>query len=113
MKVGKYSFGRITINGKAYMSDVIIYPDRVDSSWWRREGHSLHMEDLTKVIDARPDVIVIGTGFYGVMQVPGTLVHELIAKGIEVHVSTTADAIKLYNDILDSKKAIACLHITC
>ncbi len=113
MKVEKYSFGRISINGKAYISDVIIYPGKVDSSWWRREGHCLHLEDLAKVIDERPELIVIGTGFYGVMQVSGTLIRELTAKGIEVHVATTADAIKFYNDISERKRAIACLHVTC
>lgn len=34
MIVDDYSFGRIKVGGKEYTSDVIIYPDRVDSSWW-------------------------------------------------------------------------------
>lgn len=33
MKIDHYSFGKIIINGKTYPSDVIIYPDSVDSSW--------------------------------------------------------------------------------
>ena len=45
MKIDSYSFGRIVINGKTYTSDVIIFPDKVDASWWRKEGHLLQLAD--------------------------------------------------------------------
>jgi hypothetical protein len=32
MIINSYNFGSITINGKVYHSDVIIFPDRVKSS---------------------------------------------------------------------------------
>ncbi|MEQ8191120.1 MAG: hypothetical protein ABRQ39_24360 [Candidatus Eremiobacterota bacterium] len=44
--IDSYDFGTIKISGKTYKSDVIIYPDRVDGKWWRKEGHSLHPDDL-------------------------------------------------------------------
>ncbi len=65
MKITHYSFGKITINGTAYTSDVIIYPARVDSHWWRDNGHLLKVSDLTDVIAAKPAVLIIGTGYYG------------------------------------------------
>ncbi len=36
MKISDYSFGNITINGETYTKDVIIYPDRIFSLWWRK-----------------------------------------------------------------------------
>jgi hypothetical protein len=30
----------------AITSDLIIYPERIDANWWRREGHRLTPEDL-------------------------------------------------------------------
>jgi hypothetical protein len=33
MIIEEYSFGRIKVAGKEYTCDVIILPDRVDSSW--------------------------------------------------------------------------------
>ena len=69
MKVEQYSFGNITIDGQTYTYDVIIYPERVDSSWWRKQGHNLQIEDLAGVIKAEPGVVIIGTGFFGVMKV--------------------------------------------
>lgn len=35
--INSYDFGRIVVDGKAYTSDVIIFPDRVNSYWWRKE----------------------------------------------------------------------------
>ncbi len=55
MKIDSYSFGRIVINGKTYTSDVIIYPGRVDASWWRKEGHLLQLEDVAEALQAKPD----------------------------------------------------------
>ena len=46
MHIDSYSFGQIVIDARAYASDVIIYSDRVDAAWWRKEGHRLHPEDI-------------------------------------------------------------------
>ena len=62
MKIEKYSFGSITINGKEYTKDVIIFPDKVLSPWWREEGHSLSLKDLKDVIESAPNLLIIGTG---------------------------------------------------
>ena len=61
-----YSFGRMTIDGQAYTSDLIVYPDgRIQDSWWRGAGHRLCVEDIQSLIDSEPDVIVAGTGMSG------------------------------------------------
>ncbi|WP_333653845.1 Mth938-like domain-containing protein [Dissulfurispira sp.] len=113
MKIQHYSFGRITIDGKTYTSDVIIYPDRVNSSWWRKEGHFLQMDDLREVLDARPEVIIIGTGYSGVMRVSDEVISNLKSMKIDVHVARTTDAVNLFNELSGKRKTIACLHLTC
>jgi hypothetical protein len=120
MEIGHYFFGNITINGRGYTSDVIIYPDRVDSSWWRKEGHNLHVEDLKDVLKAQPDILVIGTGAYGVMRVPKKIVAYLESKGIKMHALKTGEAVDLFNKLQsktgENGKAeivIAALHLTC
>lgn len=113
MKIEHYSFGRIIIDGKTYTTDVIIYPGRVDSSWWRKEGHHLQIADLTDVINAKPDILIIGTGYSGVMEVPkGTLTY-LESKGIKVHVAVTEKAVEIFNKLQKDKIVIAALHLTC
>lgn len=113
MTIEKYSWGKITVDGKTFTSDVIVYPERVDSSWWRKEGHSLQVADLGGVIDAAPEVVVIGTGALGVMKVPKETVSHLEAKGIKVRVERTSKAIELFNELQKEKKAVAALHLTC
>ncbi len=113
MKITDYSFGKITINGDTYTSDVIIYPDRVYSAWWRKEGHLLQVEDLSDVINAGIPVLIIGTGFYGAMKVPDKIIDYLKSRNIGTHVEKTGRAVSLYNKITDERPAIAALHLTC
>ncbi|HID32748.1 MAG TPA: hypothetical protein EYP24_05165, partial [bacterium (Candidatus Stahlbacteria)] len=50
MRIESYQFGRITVDGKTYHSDIIIYPDRIVSSWWRGEGHYLKKVDIEEIL---------------------------------------------------------------
>jgi hypothetical protein len=111
--IDSYSFGSITVNGRRYTADVIIYPERVNSSWWRREGHNLCMEDLQEVLRYQPEVLVIGQGKPGLMAVGADLIDQLNQRGIEVHAAATAKAVKLYNQLSPGKKVVAALHLTC
>jgi hypothetical protein len=113
VRITHYSFGRITVDGRTYTSDVIIYPGRVDSSWWRKEGHRLQPADLQGVVEARPGVLVIGTGHSGVMEVPEETVEFLKSKGIEVRAAPTAEAVRIFNGLSGKKAAVAALHLTC
>jgi len=114
MKIDSYSFGHIVIDGKAYSSDVIIYGDRVDATWWRKEGHRLHPEDLVDVLNARPDILIIGTGYAGVMTVPKETIEYITAHEVEAKVERTGKAVEAFNALqAKNKHVIAALHVTC
>jgi len=113
MKIDHYSFGKIVINSKTYTSDVIIYPDHLDSSWWRKEGHYLQPVDLEKALNAKPDLLIIGTGYSGVMVVPDGTILFIKSKGVEALVERTEKAVELYNTLSKAKKVVAALHLTC
>ncbi len=114
MKIDSYSFGRIVIDGQQYTSDVIIYRDRVNASWWRKEGHRLHTEDIADALDEKPEIFIIGTGYAGVMAVPKDVVEQIASRGIEVEVERTAKAVERFNALQVKKRSvIAALHITC
>lgn len=113
MHIDSYEFGRIVIGDREYTQDVIIYPDRVRAEWWRREGHYLHEEDLAEILEHPPEVLIIGQGFSGFMEVPETLVSRLESLGIRVHVSNTRDAVATYNQLNTIKGVVAALHLTC
>jgi len=112
--IEEYDFGRIVINGKRYMSDVIVFPDRVRANWWRREGHRLHIEDLDEVIREKPEVLVVGTGYSGLMEVPSETRKHLQNLGIQLIIQKTREACETYNQLLKSgRRAAAALHLTC
>ncbi len=114
MKINSYTFGHIVIDGKTYTSDVIIYGDRVDAAWWRKEGHRLHSDDLVDAMNVRPAVLIIGTGYVGMMTVPKETIEYITAHNVDVKVERTGKAVEIFNAFLAQKKhVIAALHITC
>ena len=71
-----YSFGRIVVDGQEQTRDLIVLPERVVTNWWRREGHSLALDDLREVEGELPEKLILGTGAHAAQQ---PLDGELIA----------------------------------
>ncbi len=111
--IERYEFGTITIEGKTYHSDVLLYAGRVDDRWWRREGHRLRPEDLDQVMAAHPDTLVVGTGYFGRLQVDRSVTEAMKKAGIALVACKTKDACAEYNRLSTSRKVMAALHLTC
>lgn len=112
--INDYGFGRIRIGGREYSTDVVVYPDRVNASWWRREGHNLTLDDLAEVLREPPQVLVIGTGYFGRMQVPRATLDALHARGIITRVQPTREAVDEFNRLQQAyARVVAALHLTC
>jgi len=111
--IQSYSFGKITIDGKEYTSDLIIYKNTINDKWWRKEGHNLHLEDLVDVLNENPKILIIGTGAYGLMKVPSELIKYLNEKDIRVIVKKTEVACTEYNKFLQTEDVVALFHLTC
>jgi hypothetical protein len=107
-----YSFGRILVDGEEHTRDLIVLPDRVVTDWWRREGHSLALEDLEEVLDELPERLVLGCGHDGRLRPPQAVLDALAARGVQVEPLRTADAVARYSE-LDERRAAAALHLTC
>ncbi len=113
MKIDSFSFGKISIGGKVFAGDVIVYPDRVECPWVREEEHRPQINEFADIVSDPPDVLVIGTGYAGVMSVADQVRNYLTSRGIDVHVEKTKAAVELYNSLVDKEKVIAVLHIAC
>lgn len=114
MNITAYDFGHIDIAGRRYDADVIIFPDAVRDHWRREEGHSLHIADLADIVAAGPEVLVIGTGYYGRMDVPQETRDYLESNGIRIHAARTGDAVAEFNKLQqDAARVVAALHLTC
>ena len=111
--IDSYRFGHIVIDGQPYDGDVIILPGGVRAGWWRREGHLLHPEDLEPVVDAAPELLVVGQGASGRMRVAPETSQALEAEGIEFVVLPTERACETYNRLRKERQVAAALHLTC
>jgi hypothetical protein len=107
-----YSFGSLTVDGERHTRDLIVLPDRVVRDWWRREGHSLAIDDLDEVIDELPDRLILGCGAHGRLEPPAAVLEHLRARGVEVEALPTAEAVRRYGE-LDPERTAAALHLTC
>jgi hypothetical protein len=107
-----YSFGRVTVDGKEHTRDLIVLPDRVVSDWWRRDGHSLAMEDLDEVLDDLPGRLVLGVGAYGRLRPDAAVIAELERRGTQVECLPTDAAVRRYGE-LDERRTAVALHLTC
>lgn len=111
--IENYQFGSVTIDGKTYGSDLLIYPGRVEEGWWRQEGHYLRLEDIEQVLDTQPDTLVVGTGFFGRMQVDPEVPKALKRKGIGLVACRTKEACAEFNRLRSFQHVVAALHLTC
>ncbi|MCP2520579.1 Mth938-like domain-containing protein [Candidatus Aminicenantes bacterium AC-335-B20] len=113
MIIKSYTFGQMIVNDRKYTSDLIIFPDRIKDSWWRKKGHSLCKEDIKEILSEKPEVLIIGTGFYGIMKVPDDLREFIKEQGIELYIEKTKKAVTLFNEMFQSKKTVGAFHLTC
>lgn len=102
----------MVIEGRTYTADLIIIGEEIFPGWWRKEGHALCPEDLRLVVERKPEILVIGTGAYGAMDVPFETEKFLEEKGIGVIWKPTAEAVETFNNLATRRKAGA-FHLTC
>ncbi|MFH1539560.1 MAG: Mth938-like domain-containing protein [bacterium] len=113
-RIDSYSFGRIVIDGRTYTSDVIILPDSVIGNWWRKSGHSLATDDLGDVFRHSPELLIVGQGASGIMDVPESTRKAIESKGIKVIAQPTDRAVQTYNEAAErGENVAAALHLTC
>jgi hypothetical protein len=104
------------IDGKRYTSDLIVFPEKVLSGWWRREGHQICVEDLKDVFNRapHPEVLVVGTGYSGLVKILPEVEKALKEQGIKLIAQPTGEAYKTFNELLKAgKRVVGAFHLTC
>ena len=113
MYIDRYEFGLIVIEGQTFKTDVLIWPVRVKSDWWRQEAHLLQLDDVGEALAADPQVLVVGQGEPGKMQVDPALAAYLQERGVELISCPTREACRVINDLSGKRRLAAALHLTC
>lgn len=118
-KIDKVSWGKVKIDGKNH-SQVLIIGDQV----YERDSEKLHQLFRTSheiadweqklLLSKNPEVILIATGWNGVLKVNEKFKNQILKLGIELRAVLTPKAIDEYNRLVDEgKKVNALIHTTC
>ena len=112
--IEKYSSGRIIVNDITYNQDLKIIQGQVVENWWRKTGHLVDVDDLKDVLDASPDIIVIGTGYAENMRVSEDLTSEIRKRDIALIADNTNKAVRTFNDLFSKGKNVSgAFHLAC
>jgi len=113
LHIDEYGFGKIVIDGKKYGKDVVITPKGEVKDWWRVRGHEVCVKDLGLIEGEDFEVLIIGTGYFGVVKVLSEVEEWAKKRGVELVAVPTKEACRIYNEMSGKKKAVAALHLTC
>ena len=122
--IDSYKFGAIVVNGLRYTSDIIVLPERVIDGWWRKEGHKVCAEDLEEIFNCepKPQVLIVGTGYYGLVKILPEVKDILGSHGIELVAQPTGEACQTFNKLLrhnlsvgksEKRVIVGAFHLTC
>lgn len=85
------------------------------SRWKERKGHRLKKSMITGVYAKGIEVLIIGTGVAGQVEVPEKVRKAIVRQGIvQLEVVRTPEACRIYNKLYRKGKSVALLaHGTC
>ncbi|HYA03426.1 MAG TPA: MTH938/NDUFAF3 family protein, partial [Syntrophobacteria bacterium] len=106
--------GAMTVRGEVHRSDLKIIGDKVIGNWWRIEGHAVHEADIVDVLGASVEILVVGSGEPGRMEVTRAAAQALERRGIELVALPTRQAVGVFNSLRSQGKRVAgAFHLTC
>ncbi|MBW1981469.1 MAG: Mth938-like domain-containing protein [Deltaproteobacteria bacterium] len=112
--IDSYSFGRMIVKGETHNHDLKIIGNQTIGNWWRQRGHALLPQDIADILDSQVDIIVIGMGEPGHMQVTDEAARAIAARGMEFIALPTREAVARFNSLKAAGKKVAgAFHLTC
>ncbi len=117
-KITKLNWGSIEIeNCTIQFRDVKLFPGGASDWNWKVTGteHSpgIQPSDIKELIEHKVETIVLSRGFYGRLGVSDKTLNLLTELGITTHILKTKEAVKLYNELVETSQVGALIHTTC
>jgi hypothetical protein len=112
--IDKFSFGTMTVDDRIYTTDIKIINGTVVPDWWRDSGHTVDVNDIHDILQAKPDIVVIGKGAPGHMRVADSLKEHAASRGITLIVENTSTASETFNRLVKEGRNVAGgFHLGC
>jgi len=110
-------WGEITVDGLGRFKDAKVFPGAVKEWDWNETGtrHSpgIQPADVEDLVDAGAKAIVLSRGMELRLSVMPETLEYLEARGIEVHVAETTEAVDIYHQLSAWTPTGALIHSTC
>lgn len=117
LKVIRLEWGEVELEDGSIFKDVKIFPGGARSWEWGETGThhrpGIQLADVEELLENGTEAIVLTRGVLGRLGVPDELVAQLKQRGVEVHAANTPQAVEIYNQLCDMKRAGILLHSTC
>lgn len=117
-RIESFRFGSIAIAGKTYGRDVLVLPDGTvkqrRGGFWKFGSHTIRKGELDKLVEANPEVIIVGTGTDAKANLASDAPLALKGARADFIVLPSAEAVQRLNQLVDEGKRVSALiHITC
>ncbi len=114
VKIDSTRFGSVTIDGKIYdrEDNYIVFWDGKILGLHTAGRHLFGRPELEMILEKNPEMIIVGTGDSGLLNVSEEVRSLCREKGIELVEMISREAIIKFNENLD-KRVVAFIHVTC
>jgi len=118
-KINKVSWGKIKVNGKQYHQILIVGEKVFERDKPRLESlfgttHKIGEWEQEKLLSGEPEIILIASGWSGILKVDKKFAHKIAQKGAVLQVLLTPKAVAEYNRLVGlGKRVNALIHTTC
>jgi hypothetical protein len=114
-----FEWATFTIDGKIHSSekgvgkDIFLSPEGV-SAWHERKGHKLKAGMVRRALALKPEVLIIGNGVEGALEIGKKARKEIEDAGVKLIVLRTPEACREYDRLYhQGKRVILLAHGTC
>ncbi|MFQ6614800.1 MAG: MTH938/NDUFAF3 family protein [Fidelibacterota bacterium] len=115
--IASHRWGEIRLSDGRRFKDVRLWPGGAEAWDWTKTGtrHSpgIQIADLRDCLKENVRCVILSRGRLNRLRVPDALVASLEAKGLEVQVLSTDQAIAAYNEAILHQPVAALIHSTC
>ena len=119
VKIDSVSWGKVRVNSKDYHQVLIIGDEVIERDKEKLETlfgttHKIGNWEQEKLLSNKPDVILIASGWSGILKVEEEFKNRISKLGIELKVVLTPRVAREYSQLVNQGKRVNCLiHTTC
>jgi hypothetical protein len=117
-RINHVSWGRLEVEGRAESyKDAKLFPGGSREWNWRETGTNhvpgIQPTDVQELLDHGAEILVLSRGMKECLEVPRETLEFLKGRQIPVHVLSTVDAARLYNQLAEKEPVGGLFHTTC